>query len=80
MQRRSFLLSSAAALAQGTALAQAQAPSPSSWPARPVRMLIGYPPGGSTDVAGRLLAEQLGRKLGQQVVVVRRQGCNTGQR
>ena len=69
MHRRSFLLASAAAAMQGSVLAQ------SSWPARPVRMVIGYPPGGSTDVAGRLLAEQLGRKLGQQVVVENRAGA-----
>ncbi|MEJ7932354.1 tripartite tricarboxylate transporter substrate binding protein [Ramlibacter sp. AN1015] len=70
MQRRTFLLTSAAALAHGTALAQ-----PAAWPLRPVRMLIGYPPGGSTDVAGRLLAEQLSRRLGQQVVVENRPGA-----
>ena len=71
MQRRTFLVTSAAAVVQGTALAQSSPP----WPARPVRVLIGYPPGGSTDVAGRLLAEQLGRKLGQQVVVENRAGA-----
>lgn len=69
MHRRSFLLASAAVAIHGAASAQ------SSWPSRPVRMVIGYPPGGSTDVAGRLLAEQLGRKLGQQVVVENRAGA-----
>lgn len=70
MRRRTFLLSSAATLAQGAAWSQA-----SNWPARPIRMLIGYPPGGSTDVAGRLLAEALGKRLGQQVVVENRAGA-----
>jgi tripartite-type tricarboxylate transporter receptor subunit TctC len=70
MQRRTFLLTSAAAAVQGAAFAQAAA-----WPSRPIRMVIGYPPGGSTDVAGRLLAEQLGRRLGQQVVVDNRAGA-----
>jgi tripartite-type tricarboxylate transporter receptor subunit TctC len=70
MQRRTFLFASAATVVQGTALAQ-----PAAWPARPVRMVIGYPPGGSTDVAGRLLADQLSRKLGQQVVVDNRAGA-----
>lgn len=71
MDRRTFLLASAAAAAQGPAFAQA-----APWPSRPLRLLIGYPPGGSTDVAGRLLAEQLGRRLGQQVVVENRAGAS----
>jgi tripartite-type tricarboxylate transporter receptor subunit TctC len=70
MQRRTFLFVSAAAVVPGAAFAQ-----PAAWPSRPIRMLIGYPPGGSTDVAGRLLAEQLGRRLGQQVVVENRAGA-----
>jgi tripartite-type tricarboxylate transporter receptor subunit TctC len=70
MQRRTFLLASAAAALPGAAAAQ-----PTAWPVRPIRMVIGYPPGGSTDVAGRLLAEQLGRRLGQQVVVENRAGA-----
>ncbi|HRO61449.1 MAG TPA: tripartite tricarboxylate transporter substrate binding protein [Burkholderiaceae bacterium] len=69
MHRRSFLLASAAVAAHGPLAAQSQ------WPSRPVRMVIAYPPGGSTDVAGRLLAEQLGRRLGQQVVVENRAGA-----
>jgi tripartite-type tricarboxylate transporter receptor subunit TctC len=70
MQRRIFLISSAAAAAQCPAWSQGTA-----WPSRPVRVLIGYPPGGSTDVAGRLLAEQLGRRLGRQVLVDNRPGA-----
>jgi tripartite-type tricarboxylate transporter receptor subunit TctC len=68
MDRRTFLLASAAAC--GPAFAQQPA-----WPTRPIRMVIGYPPGGSTDVAGRLFAEQLGRRLGQQIVVENRAGA-----
>lgn len=70
MQRRTFLASSIAAMIQSTAFSQG-----ATWPSRPVRMLVGYPPGGSTDVAGRLLAEQLGRRLGQQVLVENRAGA-----
>jgi tripartite-type tricarboxylate transporter receptor subunit TctC len=70
MQRRTLLIGSAAALVHGFAAAQTPA-----WPVRPVRIVIGYPPGGSTDVAGRLLAQQLGTRLGQQVVVENRAGA-----
>ncbi len=71
MQRRSFFASIAAIAAQ-PAVSFAQA---GPWPARPVRMVIAYPPGGSTDVAGRLLAERLGKSLGQQVIVDNRAGA-----
>lgn len=70
MQRRTLLIGSAAALVHGFAAAQTPA-----WPARPLRIIIAYPPGGSTDVAGRLLAQQLGTRLGQQVVVENRAGA-----
>jgi tripartite-type tricarboxylate transporter receptor subunit TctC len=69
MQRRTFLLSSTAA-ALPAAFAQTAA-----WPAKPVRIVIAYPPGGSTDTAGRLLAEQLARRLGQNVLVENRAGA-----
>ncbi len=45
-------------------------------PARPVRFVIAFPPGGSSDVAGRWLARKLAPKLGQPVVVENRPGAN----
>jgi len=51
------------------AVAQAQA-----WPAKPVRLIIPFPPGGSNDVVGRVIAVQLGERLGQSVVVENRGG------
>lgn len=56
------------ALAPG--LAQAQ-----GWPARPVRFIVPFPPGGSTDVAARALADKLTRALGQQFIVDNRAGA-----
>jgi tripartite-type tricarboxylate transporter receptor subunit TctC len=47
-----------------------------SWPAKPIRMVIPYPAGGSVDVSGRRLAEDLGTALGQPIVVENRAGAN----
>ncbi|HYI85762.1 MAG TPA: tripartite tricarboxylate transporter substrate binding protein [Burkholderiales bacterium] len=57
------------------ALAFAIAPAwAQTWPAKPVRFIVPFPPGGSTDVAARTVAEKLSRALGQQVVVDNRGG------
>ncbi len=46
-----------------------------SYPARPVRMLVGFPPGGSTDLLARLIGQKLADDLGQQVVIDNRAGA-----
>ena len=61
-----------AALLPASGLAQ---PS-QAWPARPVRMVIPWPPGGGADIVGRILAEPLAQALGQQLVVENRGGSN----
>ena len=45
------------------------------YPSRPVRLIIPFPPGGSNDVVGRLIAQQLSTRLGQQVVPDNRAGA-----
>ena len=68
MQRRDFM--AAAALA-GLAPAWAQA----GYPAKPVRMIVPFPPGGPTDVMGRTAAKAMGDRLGQQFVVENKAGA-----
>jgi len=46
----------------------------SSFPNRPITIVVGYPPGGGADAIGRLVAQQLGERLGQSVVIDNRPG------
>jgi tripartite-type tricarboxylate transporter receptor subunit TctC len=63
-------LTAAALLVAFTAAAAAQ-----DYPSRPVRLVIPFPPGGSNDVVGRMIATQLSERLGKQVVVDNRSGA-----
>ncbi len=56
-------------------LALAPAALADNYPTKPVRLIIPFPPGGSNDVVGRLVAQQLSAKLGQQVYVDNRAGA-----
>ena len=49
---------------------------PQAYPNRPVKMLVGFPPGGSTDLAARLLGNKLSQALGQPFVVENRAGAS----
>jgi tripartite-type tricarboxylate transporter receptor subunit TctC len=63
------MLAMLAALAPSGADAQ-------QWPSRPIQVIVPFAPGGSTDVAARLVGEYLSRVLGQQVVIENKTGAN----
>ena len=72
MQRfASFFL--AAGLALGAVPAFAADPA---YPVRPVRLIVGYPPGGSTDIAARLIGQRLAPVFGQSIVIDNRAGAS----
>lgn len=60
------------------AVASTLAAAQSNYPVKPVRILIGFVPGGFTDIAGRMVAQGLTQSLGQQVVAENRPGANGG--
>jgi len=71
MDRRRFL-AGAGALATATALhTAAQGP----WPQKPVKLYVGFPPGGGADAMARLIAAKLPERLGQPVVVENKTGA-----
>ena len=59
------------------ALAQTTQPQPAQSTAGTMRLIIGYPPGGSADFTARLLADELGRELGSAMIVENRPGAGT---
>ncbi|WP_207537672.1 Bug family tripartite tricarboxylate transporter substrate binding protein [Sabulicella rubraurantiaca] len=70
LTRRHSLLAAAALAAPGIASAQGQ------WsPNRPVRLVVGFTPAGTTDIAARIITEPLSQRLGQQVIVENRPGA-----
>jgi tripartite-type tricarboxylate transporter receptor subunit TctC len=73
LRRRTFLhlAASAAALPAVSRIARAQA-----YPSRPVRIIVGFPAGGATDIQARLMGQWLSERLGQQFVVENRAGAS----
>src|SRR4051812_43866825 len=73
LPRRKFLQLSAgvAALPALPHIATAQA-----YPSRPVRIMVGFPPGGAQDVVARLIGQWLSQRLGQPFIIENRPGAN----
>ncbi|CAB3625967.1 Bug family tripartite tricarboxylate transporter substrate binding protein [Achromobacter pestifer] len=72
MKRRTWITLAAATLAVSlTGAAAAQG----TYPDRPIRLIVPFPPGGTSDVVGRIFAEALGKQIGQTVVVENRGGA-----
>lgn len=67
---------SAALVALAAFAGPAQAEAPASWPSKPVRIVVPYPPGGSTDALTRRMAQQLTNNLGQQFIVDNKTGAS----
>jgi tripartite-type tricarboxylate transporter receptor subunit TctC len=73
LRRRTFLglAAGAAAVPAAARIARAQA-----WPSRPVRIIVGFPAGGATDIQARLMGQWLSERLGQQFIIDNRAGAS----
>jgi tripartite-type tricarboxylate transporter receptor subunit TctC len=72
MQRRRFVQATVSAAAAIALPLHAAAPA---WPSRPIKLVVPFPPGSSPDLIARLVAEPLGRALGQAVIVDNKPGA-----
>ena len=70
LSRRRFSM-----LAVGTALCSPASVNAQTYPDRPIRLMIGFPPGGTADTIGRILAPALSERLSQPVIIENRGGA-----
>lgn len=77
MSRRRKLLALSALLCLGAVAGMPKATHAQDvWPSKPLRLIVPFTPGGVTETSGRLIAESLGKRLGQQIVVDNKPGAS----
>jgi tripartite-type tricarboxylate transporter receptor subunit TctC len=70
------VLSLALCLACAAAPTHSQSNAPQAWPDKPIRMLVGFPAGGPTDIVARLVSDRLAAQISQRIVVDNRPGAS----
>jgi tripartite-type tricarboxylate transporter receptor subunit TctC len=70
IHRRTFIAASPAI----TLAALSSPASADTWPSKPIKLVVPYAPGGTTDVVARMVAEYLGKRLGQNIIVDNKPG------
>ena len=78
VRRAALALAVLALLGPIPALAQSSVSGAADFPARPVRLIVPYPPGGAADVLGRMIGQKLAERWGQQVLIDNRPGAGGG--
>ncbi|MBS0293103.1 MAG: tripartite tricarboxylate transporter substrate binding protein [Proteobacteria bacterium] len=73
--RRGLLALALATACAASVAATSAAPATPGWPARPLRIIVGFPPGSSPDLTARTISEPLARALGQPVIVENKVGA-----
>jgi tripartite-type tricarboxylate transporter receptor subunit TctC len=76
-RRRAFALATAGLFATAGLALPGTASAQPAWPAKPITLVIPFPPGGSADVIGRLVGQRLSDELGQPVIIDNRPGAGT---